>query len=111
MLSSYSFPVIVTSSVFLYIEKTAPKINEHQQLYSESILNIYHVHLMHPHFNCGSMIFEECDDYGGPRREFLSLYLTEAKSLLVDEGTGSLKETIGYIDDEAYYALGIVMGE
>ena len=37
MLSLYSFPVIVSSSVFRYIEKTTLKINEYQQLHSELI--------------------------------------------------------------------------
>ena len=42
MLSSYSFLVIVSSSVFRYIEKTTPKINEYQQLYSEPIPSLNH---------------------------------------------------------------------
>ena len=33
--------VIVTSSVFQYIEKTTPKINEYQQSYSEPIPTLY----------------------------------------------------------------------
>ena len=37
MLPSYSFSVIVSSSVFRYIEKTTPKINEYHQLHSEHI--------------------------------------------------------------------------
>ena len=39
MLPSYSFPVMVSSLVFRYIERTTPKTNEYQQLYSISILN------------------------------------------------------------------------
>ena len=78
-MSSYSFPVIVTSSVFQYIKKTTPKRNEYQQLYRESIANVYHLYAIHPRFNSGAIVFEECDDYGGSRREFLSLYLAEVK--------------------------------
>ena len=37
MLPSYSFLVIVSSSVFRYIERTTPKTNEYQQWSSISI--------------------------------------------------------------------------
>ena len=40
MLSSHSFQVIGSSSVYQYIEKTTPKINEYQQSHSEPIPSI-----------------------------------------------------------------------
>lgn len=37
-----SFPVITSSVVFQYIEKTIPKINKYQRLHFEPILRMYY---------------------------------------------------------------------
>ena len=51
---------------------------------------------------------EVASDYGGPRKEFLQLYLREASEKLIHQRT--LVENSAYLTARQYYCLGVVMG-
>ena len=51
----------------------------------------------------------ECEDYGGPQKEFFTIFLRELSDVLIKEGHLHL---VGeYVERRYYYFFGLVVGE
>ena len=54
--------------------------------------------------------YSEAEDYGGPRKEFFHLFLTEARDMLT-ENDCELVNIDAHVDSQLYYVYGLITGK
>ena len=53
--------------------------------------------------------YSDAEDYGGPRKEFFNLFLTEVREMLTEDDN-ELVYIKGHFDSQLYYVYGLITG-